>query len=630
MKQQLLAYRRPLIVLLHIGLIIAANYLAFLLRFDGDIPAYQLAQFVDLLPWLVAVRGATFFHFRLYNGLWQYTSIWDLRNIIAGVTVSTTAFYVLVHWIFGTVTYPRSVFVMDSVLLIFFMGGIRLTRRFTREWAHLQGRKHLLILGAGDAGEMIVRDIKRDGAYRPIGFVDDDPRKTGHWIHGVEVLGTRQDLARIMEEERPHEILVAIPSAKPAAMRALVKALEPYRVPITTLPNVRHLLDGKVSLTQVRQLSIEDLLPRAPAGLDVRRVRGLLEGKRVLVTGAGGSIGSELCRQILRLEPSELVLYERYENSLYAIENDLRAMKEGACVRACIGDVTDLRRLDRVLGELQPHVIFHAAAHKHVPMMEKNPCEGVKNNVMGTRMVAEAAARHGVERFILISSDKAVNPTSVMGATKRVAELIVQNMALRSATSFATVRFGNVLGSNGSVVLRFLDQIKAGGPVTVTHPDVRRYFMLISEAVQLVLHAAALARGGETFVLQMGEQIKVVDLARNVIRLSGFVPDEQIRVTFVGLRPGEKLSEELVGDGERLAPSGVEKVLRVHDSSPAADSDLMLHVTELARIALRGDADAVIKKLCFIVPSFTPNSAVVPEVPVTVTRMAVPPQLASM
>lgn len=604
MAPQLLKFRRPLVVAVHLVLVAASNYLAFWLRFDGDVPPSQNGLYLEALPWLLAVRGLTFIPCRLYGGLWRYTGIWDLRNIIVGVGASTVLFYLLIHGLFGTIAYPRGVFIIDALLLILLMGGARLTRRFYREFTHLNGGKHVLIYGAGDAGEMIVRDMKRDGDYVPIGFVDDDRAKMGQRIHGVAVLGTRQDLPRIMEEERPHEVLVAIPGAKPAAVREVVKALEPYKIPITTVPNARSLLNGKVSLNQVRSLSIEDLLPRAPVGLDSGKLRALISGKRVLVTGAGGSIGSELSRQLAALEPSDLVLYERYENSLYVVVNELMAQGADSLIRPVIGDVTDAKRVDAVLARYRPDIIFHAAAHKHVPMMEMNQCEAVKNNVIGSRMLAEAAVRYGVGRFVLISSDKAVNPSSVMGATKRVAELMVQTMAGRSRTRFAAVRFGNVLGSNGSVVLRFLEQIRAGGPVTVTHPDIKRYFMLIPEAVQLVLHAATLVRGGEIFVLEMGEQIKVLDLARNVIRLSGLVPDEEIPITFVGLRPGEKLYEELVGADETIEADTVEKIMRVRPQSLPDPGVLAEQIWELGRLATRGDSERVLQKLAAIVPTF--------------------------
>jgi FlaA1/EpsC-like NDP-sugar epimerase len=616
----LLRYRRVIVIAIHLTATALSGYLAFWLRFDGAIPSRELSLFFAMLPVLLIVRGLTFIPFRLYQGLWEYTGLYDLRNLLAGIGASTVLFYVLVHGVFGIRDYPRSVFIIDSMILTFFMGGVRLTRRVYKELTHLPPEKRVLIFGAGDAGEMIVRDMRKSDEYHPIGFLDDDQTKVGRRIHGVRVLGTRKDLAAIMAKEKPDEVLVAIPGRDPATVRDVVSALEPFKVRINTVPTLRDLISGDVAVSQIRRLSIEDLLPRAPVGLDAERVRKLITGRPVMVTGAGGSIGSELCRQIAALQPSFLVLFDWAENGLYAIENDLRDKGFGSFIRTVIGDVADAKRLNSILEEHHPAIIFHAAAHKHVPLMELNPCEAVKNNVIGTRTVAEAAAMHGVERFVQISTDKAVNPTSVMGATKRVAELIVQGMAASDRTCFVTVRFGNVLGSNGSVVPRFIDQIKAGGPVTVTHPDMRRYFMLISEAVQLVLHSAALGEAGALYALQMGDQIKLVDIARNLIRLSGFVPDDEIAVKFIGLRPGEKLCEELVGTDEVLKPSSIEKVLSVTPRVAPDHAVLKYQTMELEHLALREDQPGVLEQLGLIVSTMrrgTERPATVESVPVS-------------
>jgi len=453
-------------------------------------------------------------------------------------------------------------------------------------------------VGAGAAGEMIARDMRSKAAYgyEPIGFVDDDPRKAGAHIHGVPVLGTRQALAQILETHQPSDVLVAMPSASAAIVREIVRALEPYKIPLRTLPNLSDIMDGRVYVDQIRSLKIEDLLARGRVDLDDKLSRQLIAGRRVLVTGAGGSIGSELCRQIAHLSPASLVLFERYENSLHAIRLELDDQKPPFAVVPALGDVTDAARVDGVLERYRPEIVFHAAAHKHVPLMEENPCEAIKNNVRGTRVLARAAEVHGVNRFIMISTDKAANPTSVMGASKRVAELLVQAQAEGSGTSFTTVRFGNVLGSNGSVVPRFLEQIAKGGPVTVTHPDVRRFFMLIPEAVQLVLHAATHAQNGAILVLEMGEQVMLVDLARDLIRLSGLAPNDDIKIVFTGLRQGEKLSEELSGANEELGPSGVEKILRVK-SLAKVPPDLPARIVALEVAAAEGRVDAVLAGL---------------------------------
>lgn len=597
--------RIVMMIAVHLGLIALSNYAAFLLRFDGEIPWPQAPLFGEMLPSLLLVRGLTFIPFRLYDGFWRYTSIWDLRNIVIGVATSTALFYGMVHLGLGFTAYSRSIFVIDSTLLICFMGGIRISHRVCRELWRAKGGRRVLVYGAGDAGEMIVRDMKNADPpeYEPVGFVDDNRGKIGQRIHGVMVLGTRADLPHILAARQPHEILIAIPGADAATIRAIVSAIEPHRVKITTLPTLRQILDGKVTVSQIRQLSVEDLLARDAIDLDRSPIRQFIAGRRVMVTGAGGSIGSELCRQIAEAKPAALLLYERHENSLFALANDLADRGDGGGVTSIIGDVGDTARLDAVLREHRPEIIFHAAAHKHVPLMEQNPCEAVKNNVLGTRLLADAAERHGVERFILISSDKAVNPTSVMGATKRVTELIVRTRAA-SATSFLTVRFGNVLASNGSVVPRFLQQIRAGGPVTVTHPEIRRYFMLISEAVQLVLHAAAHGARGATYVLNMGDQVKLVDLARNLIRLSGLIPDQDIPITFIGLRPGEKLFEELVSHDETVVPAGIDRLLRMHRHTVPGRDRLAQDVTLLERLALEGRTAEVLAQLRVVVPEF--------------------------
>ncbi len=600
-------YRRLLVVAIHLVLIVTAHCLAFWLRFDGVIPETEVLLLVQMLPWLVAVRALVFGPFGLYEGLWRYAGLWDLQNIVAGVVISTLAFSSLVHGAFA-VDYPRSVLVIDSILLICFMGGARLARRACREFGRWRRDKRVLIYGAGDAGEMVVRDMRHHPfyEYRPVGFVDDDATKVGQRIHGVRVLGTRHDLPRIMVAQQPSEVLVAMPGVDPGTVREAVRALEPFKVPVKVLPNLREFLGGRRAASQVRSLAVEDLLERAPVGLPIDSVREAFAGRQVLVTGAGGSIGSELSRQVATLRPRRLVLLDRYENGLHAVANDLAAWREGFSLHPVVADVTDARRMAAVFAQHRPDIIFHAAAHKHLPLMETNPCEAVKNNVRGTRLLATLAARHGTERFILISSDKAVNPSSVMGATKRAAELIIESMTGRTFTCFVAVRFGNVLGSNGSVIPRFLDQIEAGGPVTVTHPEMRRYFMLISEAVQLVLHAASLAKGGEIFALDMGEQLKVLDLARTLIRRSGFVPDEDISIRFIGLRPGEKLSEELVSSDETLEASPVAKILRVRSRWVPEAKALAQQLAELERLAADNDSNGVISRLRETVPTFAP------------------------
>jgi len=592
---------------------LVVNRVAFALRFDNAPPPWAIDAFWQMLPWLVAIRAFVFIPFRLYEGLWRYTSIYDLRALLSGVTVSSVLFYLLVRSPIGPDWYARSIFIVDPLILTFALGGLRLTRRLVSEFSSSQPGRRVLIVGAGDVGEFIVRDMKHNPryAYRPIGFVDDDPSKYGMRIHGVPVLGNRIDLPRLLEDHKPDEVLIALPDADPSVARSIVRVLEPFKIPIKTLPNLHDIIQGKAEVDQIRGLVIDDLLTRAPVGLDERPLQQLMAGRRVMVTGAGGSIGSELCRQIAKLKPASLIMLERYENSLHAIRTELDDQALAIGLHPVIADVTDAQRIDDVMWRHRPEIVFHAAAHKHVPLMEENPCEAIKNNVRGTRIIAKAASDHGVDRFILISTDKAVNPMNMMGASKRLAELVVQVQGQNSGTSFSTVRFGNVLGSNGSVVPRFVQQIQAGGPVTVTDPEIRRFFMLIPEAVQLVLHAAAQADNGATYVLEMGEQVKMVDIARDLIRLAGLVPDEDIKIVFVGLRPGEKLYEELVGPGEDVGPSRIAKVLCVRGrvAPPPTFLDEIASLEEEARM---GKTSTVVEKVSKLIGGFTTADAPAP------------------
>ena len=610
-----LANRRAVVVTVHVGLIVLANFLAFALRFDGAIPPAAIAAWRQTILPLVVVRAVVFIPFRLYEGLWRYTGIWDLKRIVFGVMLSSVVFFALVRSVLHTPGYPRSIYIIDAILLVFFMGGVRLSRRIYREARITFQERRVLVFGAGDAGEMIVRDMLKNESYgsRPIGFIDDNPAKVGKRIHGIPVLGTRENLAEVLAKALPDEILIAVPGQPPAVVREIARSLQPYKIPINTLPGIHELVHGTVTVSNIRPLAIEDLLTRAPVGLDYAPIRALIAGRRVLVTGAGGSIGSELCRQIARSGPASLALVERYENGLHAITLEMGERAPGFPVRSYLADITDLPRMRQVFDEFRPHLVFHAAAHKHVPVVEMNPSEGVKNNVLGTCVLADEARRCGVERFVLISTDKAVNPTSVMGATKRVAEFCLQARSMDSSTVYCAVRFGNVLGSNGSVVPLFLEQIKAGGPVTVTHPEIQRFFMLIPEAVQLVLHAAARAERGVTYVLEMGEQINVAEMARNLIRLSGYVPDEEIRIEFTGLRPGEKLYEELVGTGEAAEPSGIAGIHKVRRNEWDRVEEVNLLVDQAISAAQAGQDEEVLELLEQILPTYTRSNGPSPR-----------------
>jgi FlaA1/EpsC-like NDP-sugar epimerase len=603
--------RMMLVVGAQLVLVAAANLLAFVFRFEGDVPpAYRDRAFLAL-PIVLAVYLACLWAFDLFRGLWRYVGLHDLARIVWASIAGTAILYVLVRSGLGWIDYPRSVLILTGLLSTGFLGGIRLAVRWMREWLRIVGptARRVLVVGAGNAGELLVRDLQANPSYnyKPVAFADDAPEKQKAKIHGVPVVGTIADIKRAAELVEAQEIIVAIPSASPQVMQRILAASESSRLSLKTLPNIKQFLDGSVSVRNVRPLSLEDLLQREPIKTDLQELHPLLEGKRVLVTGAGGSIGSELCRQISRYKPELLVLFERHENSLYALDLELRETFPQVRVLPMIGDTNQAERVAEVFGAGAPHLVFHTAAHKHVPLMERNPGEAVRNNILGTRVVGEAALAAGVERFVLISTDKAINPTNVMGTTKRVAEYLVETMNQRDRTRFTVVRFGNVLGSNGSVVPLFAEQIRKGGPVTVTHRDIKRYFMTIPESVQLVLQASVMGQGGDVFVLDMGEQIRVADLARNMILLSGHVPDQDIKITYTGLRPGEKLYEELFDHEERVEPTSHEKIKRAVSQTPFGPADLERHIQALERMLHAADAAGVARKLQEIVPSYKPD-----------------------
>ena len=611
--QSVLRSRSVLVVCTQLGLIAAANLTAFALRFEGDIPPEYARLLLQGLPIVLAIYAVGLLAFGIQRGLWRYVGLHDLGRILWASVVSSAVFYGVVHGFLGWVGYPRSVIILTGVLSGLYLGGIRLSVRWFREWLRVlsPSARRVLIVGAGHAGELLVRDMlsDRDSHYRPVGLVDDDPIKRKMKIHGVSVVGKIEDIAALSRGLLAHEIIVAIPSASTALKQRILAASEGCKVPIKTLPSVKQLLANPEALRQVRPMSLEDLLQREPIQMDRQELHPLLEGKRVLVTGAGGSIGSELCRQIARYQPATLILFERYENGLFALDLELRAQYPKITIIPAIGDVTVHERVAEVLQQTDPDLVFHAAAHKHVPLMELNPKEAVRNNVFGTKTVAEASLASGVDRFVLISTDKAVNPTSVMGATKRVAEDLLQSLSQRGRTKFTVVRFGNVLGSNGSVVPLFAEQILKGGPVTVTHPEIKRFFMTIPEAVQLVLQASRLGRGGEVFVLDMGEQVKVVDLARNMIVLSGLVPDQDIQIVYSGLRPGEKLYEELFEETEQVEPTAHAKIRRAISASAIQSDRLDRAIAHLEDAVSHGDDDELIRRLNEAVPTYTPMSS---------------------
>lgn len=605
-----LRHRSLLVVGIQLGLIAAANLTAFALRFDGDIPSFYGRLLLQGLPIILAVYWLSLFLFGIQHGLWRYVGLHDLGRILwASVAGSVVSFGIL-HGLLRWVAYPRSVIILTGLLSGLYLAGIRLAVRWFREWMQVWSpmARRVLIVGAGNASELLVRDMLTDASYhyRPVGLIDDDPIKRRMKIHGVPVVGKIEEIPDLVRRLLVHEIIVAIPTASNTLKQKILAASEGFKVPIKILPNVKQLLADPAALRQIRPMSLEDLLQREPVQTDRQELHVLLEGKRVLVTGAGGSIGSELCRQMALYKPAMLVLFERYENGLHALDLELRSKFPLVKIVPAVGDVTVPERVNEVLAQTKPELIFHAAAHKHVPLMEVNPKEAVRNNVLGTKMVAEAALAAGVERFVLISTDKAVNPTSVMGATKRVAEEFIQSLNRNGQTKFTVVRFGNVLGSNGSVVPLFAEQIRTGGPVTVTHPDIKRFFMTIPEAVQLVLQASVLGHGEDVFVLDMGEQIKVADLAKNMIVLSGLVPDQDIRIVYTGLRPGEKLFEELFEETEQVEPTSHPKIQRAVKHGTRSFSGIEQSIMRLEMVVSHGDDEALIRRLQEAVPSYQP------------------------
>ena len=630
MKNKLLHKNFLVILAVDALLLSAAWYSACLLRFNFEIPAERIGLLVRILPLVVVIKIFIFYFFGLYQGMWRYMSIGDLFNIIKGTTVGSFLIVSLILFSHGFTGFARSIPIIDWVLTIVFISGCRLgirlyfsfdsidnshgvtaTRLLTLRRERRSAAKSLLIIGAGDCGEMIYREIRDNASlhYNVVGFIDDNSAKVGMKIHGIRVLGTTGELKTICSKLMVFEAIIAIPSATSAQMRTIVSNCKESGVSFKTVPGMGELIDGKVTVKAIRDVAYSDLLGREIIQLEEERIGGYLENSRVLVTGAGGSIGSELCRQICRFRPARAILYERAESPLYEIEMELKGSFPEVEIIPLLADVCDRTQLSQAFAAFQPQVVFHAAAYKHVPMLELQPWRAVKNNILGTRNVIEISTDYLVDRFVFVSTDKAVRPASIMGASKRVAERLVQcqNGYGLSAPRFMIVRFGNVVGSSGSVVPLFQKQIEKGGPVTVTHPEVTRYFMTIPEASQLILQAAAMGQGGEIFILDMGTPIKIVDMAHDLIRMSGFEPDADIKIDYIGLRPGEKLYEELITEGEGIVPTSHEKIMALRGE--VFDQALLNgNIDELARLADKQDAKEIRSKLRKIVPDYSPSS----------------------
>ena len=607
--------RRALVVVLQLGMVAASYWLAFALRFDFRIPPNELLTFWLTLGPLLLLRLGAFAYYRLYSGWWRYVGMRDLYALFKAVLVSTVLFTTALVLLGRAPAFPRSVLAIDAVLTMMMIGGARFTLRALREQQRPRAeglrRRRVLIIGAGDAGELLLREIQNNPrlGYEPVGFVDDDARKTGFHIHGVPVIGGTANLAGVLAAHPADELIIAIPSATRDQIQAIVNRCLALRIPFKILPAIAA-LSGRVRVSQLRPVRVEDLLGRDPVELDSSTVRGEIAGRRVLITGGGGSIGAELARQVAAYDPAEIGLIDRSENALYLAEQELRRKHPGLTVHAVLCDIRDGDDVRRLFRELRPELVFHAAAFKHVPLMEQHLPHAVHNNVFGTRIVALAAAEHDA-KFVLVSTDKAVSPSNVMGATKRLAEKIVLSLNVLGR-HVVVVRFGNVLGSNGSVVPLFAEQIADGGPVTVTHPDVTRYFMTIPEAVTLVLQASALEEARDKIVmLEMGEPVRIVDLARNLIRLSGLEPDVDIPIIFTGLRPGEKLHERLTDDSEATLPTRYQKIRIVQTDAPAALDEGLAELWEALEAR---DDRRLLRILQQLVPEYLPQAALLASV----------------
>ena len=607
-------FRKLLLAIIDIITVAAASVGALLLRFDLSFERIQepyLNIVLDLLPVATAATIIILWVLRLYNSLWTYAGIRELERIVFG-SVLSTLFYIILIYVFHYDEYrlPRSFYFLYFFILLVILSisrfGYRIVRTMIRNYVDRKYGSNVMVIGAGEAGSMIIREMtNNDDTHKTVCCVIDDSReKIGNYILGVKVVGNTDDIPYYAEKYNIREIIIAIPSISKSETGRIVNICKTTKCALKILPGIKELVDGGSKVSQLRNVQIEDLLERGSIEVDIDSVMGFVTGKTVLVTGGGGSIGSELCRQLARHGVGQLLIVDIYENNAYDIEQELRRDYPDLDLVVMIASVRNTKRIDLIFEQYKPNIVFHAAAHKHVPLMEVSPNEAVKNNVYGTLKTVRAADKHGVERFILISTDKAVNPTNVMGATKRLCEMIIQTYDRISKTEFVAVRFGNVLGSNGSVIPLFKKQIEEGGPVTVTHPEIVRFFMTIPEAVSLVLQAGAFAKGGEIFVLDMGEPVKIRTLAENLIRLSGYVPYQDIDIKFTGLRPGEKLYEEVLMDEEGLQNTANSLI---HIGKPIRmDYDDFLAKIDAFYDYVKEEPDDIREKLMELVPTYKP------------------------
>ncbi len=613
-----LLIRRIFLMCYDLLAVFAASILALLVRFDFhimNVPSEYLDEVWRTIPYMAIVTLVIFWFLRLYSSLWSYAGALEMMYVVSACVLDaiTNAALILVRNWGDMFPVPRSFYVLYGIFLFILVMGCRYSYRGLRVLRNMHRagvyRRNVLVIGAGDAGNQIIKEISNSRYVRKkvVGVIDDDRNKIGNYIHGAKVVGDRNDILAKVQELHVHEIIIAMPSANQKQIKEILDICKDTGCTLKRLPGIYQLVNGDVSVSKLKDVDVNDLLGRDPVCVDLQSIMDYVSGKVIMVTGGGGSIGSELCRQIAAHKPKLLIIVDIYENTTYDVQNELKVKFPELNLVVLIASVRNTNRMNWIFEHYKPEIIYHAAAHKHVPLMEDSPNEAIKNNVLGTWKIVQAADRYGVKKFVMISSDKAVNPTNIMGASKRICEMIIQTYNRRSKTDFVAVRFGNVLGSNGSVIPLFQKQIERGGPVTVTHPDIVRYFMTIPEAVSLVLQAGAYAKGGEIFVLDMGEPVKILDLAKNLILLSGHKPDEDIHIVFTGLRPGEKLYEEMLMDEEGLQDTA-NKLIHIGKPIELDEAKFMQQLEDLKEYVVTepDDIREVVKK---IVPTYYPETS---------------------